>query len=48
MFSKEKAKDVYRSYKEFNDELNNKKLPTGDKEVLQFAGKLRKKTKTLS
>jgi len=47
MFSKDKVKDVYRSYKEFNDELNKEKLPTGDKEVLKFASKLRKKSKPL-
>lgn len=48
MFSKEKAQDIYRSYTEFNNELNKKRLPTGDKELLKFAKKICSKKNYLS
>jgi len=45
IFSKDKAKDVYRSCRGFNEELNKAKLPTGDKELLKFASTIRKKSR---
>jgi hypothetical protein len=47
MFSKDKVKDIYRSCTGFNEELNKKYLPTGDKELAKFATKIRKKSNIL-
>jgi len=42
-FSKERAKDLYRTWQGFDEELNKVELPTGDKELLKFAKKIPKK-----
>jgi len=47
MFSKDKVKDIYQSCKGFNEELNKKPFPTGDKELAKFAAKLCKKSNIL-
>jgi len=47
LFSKDKVKDIYQSYKGFNEELNKKDFPTGDKELVKFATKIRKKSNIL-
>jgi hypothetical protein len=44
MFSKDKVKDLYQSYKGFNEELSKKTFPTGDKELVKFATNIRKKS----
>jgi len=44
MFSKDKVKEIYQSYKGFNEELSKKDFPTGDKELVKFATNLRKKS----
>jgi len=44
MFSKDKVKDIYQSCKGFNEELNKEKFPTGDKELLAFVSKIRRKS----
>jgi len=47
LFSKDKVKDIYLSCKGFNEELNKKYLPTGDKELAKFVTKIRRKSNIL-
>jgi len=47
LFSKDKAKDVYKSWSNFNKELKKPEFPTGDKDLLKFASKIRKKSNIL-
>jgi len=44
VFSKEQAKDLYKTWYGFDRELHKVKAPSGDKELLAFAEKLRNKS----
>jgi len=47
LFSKDKVKDIYQSYKGFNEGLNKVNFPTGDKELLKYVSKIQTKSKIL-
>jgi hypothetical protein len=44
MFSKDHAKDLYRTWQGFNSEVKKVNVPTGDTELCKFAQKISKKS----
>jgi len=43
-FSRERAKELYKSVSGFNDELKKADFPTGDKDLLKYVSKIQKKS----